>query len=54
VVETDLPHILLMEDQVMLEVILLQRDTMVELKPILTVLVYHLNQQLEAAADLVP
>ena len=37
-----------------MEVFLLQKETMVEFKQDHQVLVYQLNQQVEAAADLVP
>tara|TARA_R100001509_G_scaffold72840_1_gene40626 strand:+ start:483 stop:755 length:273 start_codon:yes stop_codon:yes gene_type:complete len=49
-----LTNFILQPDKVMLEVILLQKETMVEFKRDLRVLVYQLNQQLEVAEDLVP
>ena len=54
VVETLLTNFMLQQDKVILEVFLLQKETMVEFKQDLQVLVYQLNQHLEAAADLVP
>tara|TARA_R110002020_G_C15698046_1_gene720542 strand:+ start:259 stop:453 length:195 start_codon:yes stop_codon:yes gene_type:complete len=53
-VEILLTNFTLQPDKVMLEVFLLQKETMVEFKRDLRVLVYQLNQHLEVAADLVP